>query len=98
MTYPKFGTRIRAARLGYGWSSRHGAFIRMSTSGSRNFVELCPGDRLPTKGATKEYRCWWDTPEILDYLPWLRSVRRVKVPIRVEVDDAGRIVKERAKI
>lgn len=37
------GTRIRAARLGWGFSLRHGAFIRMSDAdGLNSRIELCP--------------------------------------------------------
>lgn len=91
-----FGTNIRAARLGYHWSERHGAFIRMATVGPRTFIELAPVSGVPNKSAAKvkEHRCWWEEVGILDLIPWLRNVRRIKRYVAVEVDDNGNIVKE----
>ena len=89
-----FGTNIRAARLGYHWSERHGAFIRMATAGPRTFIELAPASGVPNKSAAKikDYRCWWEQGDILSMIPWLRNVRWVKRYIAVEVDDNGNIV------
>lgn len=89
-----FGANIRACRLGFHWSERHGAFIRMSTAGERNIVELTPADAVPMKGVKSRdrYRVWWDDPAILDALPWLRNVRRIKRYVAVEVNDDGEIV------
>jgi hypothetical protein len=89
-----FGSTIRAYRLGFHWSERHGAFIRISTDGPRNVVELAPVDGIPVKTTTKAHRCWWegDGPRMLDMMAWLRGVRRVKRYICVEVDDNGDIV------
>lgn len=91
-----FGSNIKAARLGYHWSERHGAFIRMVTVGSRMFVELAPASGVPNKSETKskDYRCWRDDDSILDRIPWLRNVRRIKRYVAVEVDERGNIVKE----
>lgn len=93
-----FGSNIRACRLGYHWSERHGAFVRMITDGIRNFIELAPVDAVPTKGIkflrSRHHRRWWSDPAILDELPWLRNVRRIKRYVAVEVDDDGNIIKE----
>jgi hypothetical protein len=90
---PSFGSRIRAYRLGYAWSNRHGAFIRIATDGPKNIIELAPASGVPKKTAVKEYRVWWEQPQMLDMIPWLRGVRRIKKPVRVEVDDNGEIVR-----
>lgn len=91
-----FGSNIRAARLGYHWSERHGAFIRMATAGPRTFIELAPANSVPNKSATKikDHRCWWEQGDVLSMIPWLRNVRRIKRYIAVEVDDNGNIVRE----
>lgn len=97
MTPPrKFGTNIRAARLGFHWSEQHGAFIRMATAGERTFIELAPASGVPNKSAArlKDHRCWWEEVGILDLIPWLRNVRRIKRYVAVEVDDNGNIVEE----
>jgi hypothetical protein len=93
---PSVGSNIRAARLGFKWSERHGAFIRMSTpSKDRTLIELAPRDGVPTrkcKGEVGDFRVLWETPQILDMLPWLRGIRRVKKFISVNVDDNGNIL------
>jgi len=88
---PSFGSNIRAARLGWRWSDRHGAFIRMSDAGpGQSLIELAPADGLPgTRCSGGFHRCWWEQPGILDMIPWLRPVRRVKRLVRVVVDDEG---------
>lgn len=100
MTKPTrpFGANIRAARLGYHWSERHGAFIRMTTAGRRTFIELASVGGVPIKSATKikDHRCWWEQGDILGMIPWLANVRRIKRYIAVEVDDAGNIVRSLA--
>lgn len=92
-----FGTNIRACRLGWHRSEKHGCFVRMSNFCGKILVELCPPDAVPiykTPGGV--HRCWWDSPEILDMLPWLRGVKRIKAYIAVEVGDDGSIVNPRA--
>jgi hypothetical protein len=84
---------VRAARLGWHWSDEHESFIRMSTpSHGENVVELCPHDAVPTTGAKGDHRAWWENPEILQLLPWLRGFRRAKKHIRVACNDDGEIV------
>ena len=93
---PSLGSTIRAARLGYKWSARHGAFIRMSTpAADRSLIELAPRDAIPSKkakGDVGDHRVWWETPEILDMIPWLRGIRRIKKYVAVLIDD-GNIVR-----
>lgn len=92
---PSFGSNIRAGRLGFKWSARHGAFIRMSTpSKDRTLIELAPHNAVPSKkckGEVGDFRVWWEMPQILDMIPWLRNIRRVKKFIAVFVDDNGNI-------
>ncbi len=91
---PSLGTMIRARRLGWGQSKKHGAFIRMSDAGpGRSLIELCPVNAIPGKKTPhREHCCWWDDPGILDMIPWLRPVRRIKRYIAVVLDDHGAIV------
>lgn len=94
---PSFGTMIRATRLGWGWSRKHKAFIRMSDRPNMHtFIELVPMHGvLKTKCKGGEHRCWWDKgQEILDMIPWLKDVRQVRKSIGVLVDEHGAIVKE----
>lgn len=94
MTEPSFGTNIRAFRLGWGLAKKHGCWIRMSTAGEENRVELCPVDKVPSKQVrTGFHRRWWNEPSILEMLPWLKPIVRVKQHISVVVNDDGEIVK-----
>lgn len=93
MNSPSFGTMIRAARLGWGLSRKHGCFIRMVDLGlDKNVIELCPIHNVPSKKSeNRTYRVWWEQPGILDLIPWLRRVREIKRYIRVVVNDVGEI-------
>jgi hypothetical protein len=90
---PTFGQAIRAARLGYHWSEKHGCMIRIDAQGPPWQINLCPPDALPKgKGdrhTSGEYRCWWDKPDVLDMIPDLHRVRGVKRPILFHVNDEG---------
>jgi hypothetical protein len=93
MNTPSLGTMIRARRLGWGLSNRHGAFIRMSNDGGeQSMIELCPINAIPSK-KIDYHRCWWDTPEILQMVPWLAMIRKVKKYIAVTVNEHGQIVR-----
>jgi hypothetical protein len=95
---PTLGPRIRAARLGWGWAAQHGCFVRISDAGADTFrIELCPPRAVPSKKspAHGNYRVWWegDGETILNGLPWLRGVRRIKRYICVIVNDDGAIIR-----
>lgn len=92
---PSFGTMIRARRLGWGLSNRHGGFIRMSDAdGSNSLIEFCPIHEVPSK-KRGYHRCWWEGGDgILDMIPWLRFVRCIKRYFGVLVDDNGMILRE----
>ena len=93
MDKPGFGTVLRSHRLGWYYSPRHGCNIRMSTAGKLNVIELCPTNEVPRhKTETGNFRCWWDDTQILDMLPWLQPVRKIKKYVRVLVGDNGEIV------
>lgn len=68
---PPFGPMIRAARLGFRWSPRHGCFIRMADAGEKNVrIDIAPAGGMKGKGF---YRCWWETDrdgqDLLDMIP-----------------------------
>lgn len=88
---PSFGTMIRAGRLGWGLSHKHGAFIRIwDEPNGKIVVELHPTNGVPKyKTDTGHHRVWWETPAILDMIPWLRGVTRIKKYVRVTVNDEG---------
>lgn len=89
---PSFGSMIRGKRLGYGWSHRHGCFVRISGEGPPWEIRLAPDRGIPTGGTKGEYRCWWDNKDgedVLDMIEPLRQVRGVKRPLMFFVDDNG---------
>lgn len=94
---PTFGETIRGARLGYHWSARHAAMVRISDRGPHFEVRMCPPAQLP-KGLEKnrnlEYRCWWESNvDLLTEIVPLRSIKSVKAPLRFLVDDSGHLVR-----
>lgn len=92
---PSLGIMIRARRLGWGLSKRHGCFLRMSNNGGeRSVIELCPINAVPQKKLKTDHRCWWETPEILDMLPWLKYVTAIKNYVVVAVGEHGEITEE----
>lgn len=97
---PTLGPRIRAARLGWGYAPRHGCFARISDVAGGNFrIELCPVRAVPSTKAKPfgNYRVWWENdPAILDMIPWLRGVRRIKRYVCVVVDEDGTILRSEA--
>jgi hypothetical protein len=95
VTQPTLGPRIRAARLGYGYAPRHGCFARISDADGGNFrIELCPVNAVPSKKSRGGYRVWWENdPGVLDMIPWLRNVRRIKRYVCVVVDEHGTILR-----
>jgi hypothetical protein len=91
---PTFGQIIRAARLGYHWSAKHGAMIRMSDCGPHTEVLICPPGQLPTHARENQmHRCWWECKEdCLSMIVPLRGIKAVKKPIRMLIDDGGNLV------
>lgn len=94
MSEVKFGMNLRAYRLGWGLSRRHGCYIRMTDCGINTRVELCPIDDVPNKMGGKTHRCWWDDPSILDMLPWLKPVKKIKQYVSLIINDSGEIVRD----
>ena len=93
---PAFGPIIRGMRLGFHFSAKHQAFIRMSSEipGRPDLclVEIYPPHVKLPNGGPSNHRTWWDKPEILDALPWLRPVFNFHKAVRVIVDMDGEIV------
>lgn len=87
-----FGKALRAARLGYGFSEKHRAFIRLSDPMSgKVHISVVPEDKLiPATAPGKYHRCWWEGPDhgqnLLDMVPVLRHLTRVKTTIGFYVD------------
>lgn len=93
-----FGRYLRAARLRWGHSERHAAFIRMTERGpDRWLVEVTPDDMLVPSDDTKTERVIWyddktEAADILDALTCMRGVRP-RVPLTFVVDEQGREVR-----
>lgn len=88
------GMRVRAARLGYAWSERHGAWIRLSGDGPYR-VDLQPAGLVQDDRAARrvrEHRCWWDNPHALDSVALLARVRQVTTPCSVLVGEHGELI------
>jgi hypothetical protein len=91
MPVPSFGSYLRACRLGYRWADSYQCFIRMSALkvGELICVEVAPDRGIPSKTASKEYRCWWDKPEVLDLCPALKDLGKVTRYQKFYVNDDG---------
>jgi len=97
-----FGVLLRATRLGYHISDKHQAFVRICEIDDRTLnVTLAPLDQhVPSKNTPKIHYCWWeqkdkDEPSLLDLIPALQGVRKVKRLISFDIDkETGRRVYE----
>lgn len=90
---PGFGSILRGLRLGYGWSSKHGCFIRISDAGHLILIQLAPPRQIPTsrRKDNPTHRCWWDEPEVLDLCTPLANIRSVKRPLEFYVTQEGEL-------
>lgn len=91
---PTFGQVLRGARLGYHWSAKHQAMVRVAGDGPFQ-IWLCPPGQLPSAPTKGEFRVWWEKPEILDACPALAGIKRVKQPIQITVGERGELLEER---
>lgn len=104
MFSPKFGTYIKGARLIYKWSNRLGSFMRMSPLNFGTRIELEPYDTdfCESKHSKKDkspHFIWWqdenedyDPDTMIDLIPCLRMVKRIKRRVVFDVDDNGEII------
>lgn len=95
MPITTFGNYLRGARLGFRYSDKHEAFIRVIiVSDEAISVEVVPPDQLPRGGRQKiEYVCWWegeDSEYALDLCEPLKGIRNPDKPLRFTVDDDGK--------
>lgn len=90
-----FGVTLQAFRLGYRISDKRRAFVRIAENADKRTlnVTLVPlYQRVPgTKGRKgKMHYCWWETDEkgedVLDLIPAIRHVRRIKQTLSFDVD------------
>lgn len=88
----KFGPRLKAFRLGWRWSPRNAAWLRLSFDATTGAVavELAPVNGLPAthpKSPGKQHVCWWEAKDSpIDHCPQLRAIRRVKRYFKFYVD------------
>lgn len=76
-------------RLGYHWVDRINAFMRMSYDGNNVLVELVPLGHKMSKGP-ELHICFWEGEEdIIDYIPCLKYVCKVKRSIQFMLNDQG---------
>ena len=96
MVAPTFGTRIRAARLRWGWNAKIQAFMRISGDGPF-YIELAPATYTfpASRGRSKvqeKYRIWWEGgrgEELVNGIDCLRGVTKVKIPFTFWIDYNG---------
>lgn len=88
-----FGAVLRATRLGYHISNKHGAFVRLSEVDDKTInVTLAPLDKhVPNARGNKMHYCWWEQkddgePPLLDLIPALQNVRMVKRLISFDIN------------
>lgn len=84
---------LRAARLGYHISDKHHAFIRIREVDDKTLnITAAPLDQhVPNKNTPKPHYCWWeqkdaDDPPLLDLIPALQNVRKVKKLVSFDID------------
>lgn len=91
-----FGSVVRGLRLGYGYSHKHGCFVRIDAEGPPWQVTLAPNGGVPSKfQGSKTHVVWWedeDTKTILDTIKPLETVRGVKRVVQFNVDYEGELV------
>lgn len=86
-----FGTALRAARIGYGLSTKHNAYIRVTDEGpdTLRIVMIPLGEKLPSKGRTIYY-AWWEVENgeelLTDLSPAISRVKRVKKSLSFVID------------
>lgn len=94
--FTTFGSVVRGYRLGYGFSHKHGCFVRIDAQGPPWLITLAPSGGIPAKFiGSKEHVCWWDDDEskaVLDEIKPLQNVRGVKRVVQFHVDYEGEMV------
>lgn len=86
-----FGRTLRAYRLGYAPSHKHGAFIRLEIVDDKSVnVTLVPlNHQVPNSSRKKLHVVWWESQEskkVIDLIPALKNVRRVKKIVSFDID------------
>lgn len=93
----EFGTLLRATRLGYHKSEKHGGFVRARMSPNKGVflaVDFAPFDKcMKSDGGRGEYVVWWDGEDVLDMSPRLRKVTNVNYPFTILLDEDGEEIK-----
>ena len=88
-----FGSVVRGYRLGYGYSHKHGCFIRIDAQGPPWLITLAPNGGIPSRFiGSNEHVVWWESDEtraVLDEIKPLAMVRGVKRVVQFHVDYAG---------
>lgn len=92
INYPTFGTMIRALRLGFNYSSKHDAYIRMEGSGPW-IVVVCGISQLPRRTCGKCIVWWEKGMDILEMVVPLRGLKSPRERKTFVVDERGKEVK-----
>jgi hypothetical protein len=91
-----FGTAIKAYRLGFAYWPGFQAYPRISGSGPSYAVDLAPPGQLPSGAPGDTHAVWWEDPakahDLIQSSPVLRSLKRVKRPLRLCLDEDGWLV------
>lgn len=87
--WPSFGSVVRGLRLGWRWADEYGCFIRLSDVGALFCVEVAPDKGIPGTGVKAgNFRCWWDSPEILSEIKPLQGIKVTKYQV-MYLDENG---------
>lgn len=98
-----FGQMLRAARMRYGWSKMHGAYIRIAAAGPPYRIDVHPPGLIKAdkRSEDEEYVLWWSPrptrdPSCLEFLGKiepLQGVSMIRKPFSFWVDEEGRAVR-----
>ena len=90
----RFGPALRCFRLGYRWSDKYEALIRIAIIGENRIqIIMCPPNQIPNTGRkNKYYVCWWDEPDGLDLSKAIQNNAKPSKPVVMVVDDSGELI------
>lgn len=91
---PTFGQILRGARMGYHWSKKHQAMIRIHGEGPF-YVHICPPAQLPSYTKGGEHWMWWENPKILEECKAIADIKSVTQPIFLTVGEDGELLENK---
>jgi len=91
---PSFGQVLRGARLGWHWVPQWQAFMKIyAPSHGKALIDIRPNGTITAergRATATEHVVWWEDADFIaamvEHIPALRSVTRVKKPLVFDVD------------